>query len=153
MAEERVLAAGGRPLVVRTSAFLGPWDRYNFGWAVASALARGEPFHADPNIRVSPTYVPDLCHATLDLLVDGETGLWHLANPGEISWFDLAIRVADGLELHRGLVRPIDGSAPALTALTSNRGQLLRPFEAALGDYLAELRGQFADDRILAAAE
>jgi dTDP-4-dehydrorhamnose reductase len=153
LAEEKVLAAGGRPLLVRTSAFLGPWDRYNFGWTVASALARGEPFDADPSQRVSPTYVPDLCHATLDLLVDGETGLWHLANPGEISWLDLAIRVAEGLELDRGLVRPTEGNAPALTALTSERAILLRPFEAALADYLAELRGQFADDRILAAAE
>ena len=29
---------------------------------------------------VSPTYVPDLVHASLDLLIDGEHGLWHLAN-------------------------------------------------------------------------
>ncbi|HEU0135509.1 MAG TPA: SDR family oxidoreductase, partial [Allosphingosinicella sp.] len=89
-AERRVLAAGGKALVIRTSAFFGPWDRYNFAWHVLSSLARGETVRACSRTRVSPTYVPDLCHAALDLLVDGETGLWHLANDGELSWFDFA---------------------------------------------------------------
>ena len=43
---------------------------------------------------VSPTYVPDLVHEVLNLLIDGAAGLWHLANPGALSWDDLALRAA-----------------------------------------------------------
>ena len=103
-----------------------------------SALARGEPVQASRSVAVSPTYVPDLCHATLDLLVDGETGLWHLANQGKLSWYEFAHRVAEGAGLDTSLVRGIE-EAPANTALTSARGLMLRPVECAIGDYLAEV--------------
>ncbi|HEX8626273.1 MAG TPA: SDR family oxidoreductase [Allosphingosinicella sp.] len=135
-AERRVMAAGGKALVVRTSAFFGPWDRYNFAWHVLSTLARGETVRACSSSRVSPTYVPDLCHATLDLLIDGETGLWHLANDGELSWFDFARRVAEGAGYDPALVVAEEGPAEASTALTSKRGMMLRSFDSALEDFL-----------------
>ncbi|HEX8482580.1 MAG TPA: family 1 glycosylhydrolase [Allosphingosinicella sp.] len=138
-AEKRVLAAGGKPLVVRTSAFFGPWDRYNFAWHVLSALARGETVRACSRTRVSPTYVPDLCHAALDLLVDGETGLWHLANDGELSWYDFARRVAEGGGYDPALVVAEDGPEELSTAMTSRRGMMLRSFDAALADYLGQV--------------
>lgn len=138
-AERRVLDAGGKALIVRTSAFFGPWDRYNFAWHVLSALARGETVKACTRTRVSPTFVPDLCHATLDLLIDGETGLWHLANDGEVSWFDFARRVAEGAGYDPRLVVADDGPQALSTALTSNRGQMLRSFDAALEDFLRQV--------------
>jgi dTDP-4-dehydrorhamnose reductase len=138
-AERRVLAAGGRPLVVRTSAFFGPWDRYNFAWHVAEALGRGETVRACSRTRVSPTWVPDLCHVALDLLIDGETGLWHLANDGEVSWYDFARRVAEGAGLDSDLVVRDDSAEETSTALTSRRGVLLRSFDAALEDFLGQV--------------
>jgi dTDP-4-dehydrorhamnose reductase len=138
-AERRAIAAGGKPLVVRTSAFFGPWDRYNFAWHVATALARGETIRACSRTRVSPTWIPDLCHATLDLLIDGETGLWHLANDGEVSWFDFARRVAEGTGLDADLVVREDGPEEISTALTSRRGVLLRSFDSALEDFCSQV--------------
>jgi dTDP-4-dehydrorhamnose reductase len=138
-AERRVLAAGGRPLVVRTSAFFGPWDRYNFAWHVLSSLARGETVRACSASRVSPTWVPDLCHATLDLLIDGETGLWHLANDGELSWFDFARRVAEGSGYDPELVVAEEGPERLNNALTSKRGIMLRSFDSALSDFLGQV--------------
>jgi dTDP-4-dehydrorhamnose reductase len=135
-AERRVLAAGGQPLIVRTSAFFGPWDRYNFAWHVLSSLARGETVRACSRTRVSPTFVPDLCHATLDLLIDGETGLWHLANDGELSWYDFAVRVAEGSGYDPALVIAEEGPEPVSNALTSKRGMMLRSFDSALEDFL-----------------
>ena len=137
-AERRVLAAGGRPLVVRTSAFFGPWDRYNFARHVVAALARGETVKACSRTRVSPTWVPDLCHVVLDLLIDGETGLWHLANDGEVSWFDFARRVAEGAGLDADLVVRDDAAEETSTALTSRRGILLRSFDNALDEFCAQ---------------
>jgi dTDP-4-dehydrorhamnose reductase len=137
-AERRVLAAGGDALVVRTSAFFGPWDRYNFAWHVLSALARGEAFQACAGTEVSPTYVPDLCHATLDLLVDGEKGIWHLANAGRVSWYEFARRIAQGAGYDPDRIEAIEDGAPAVTALASTRGALLRPVEEAIEAFLRD---------------
>jgi len=152
-AERRVLAALPEALVVRTSAFFGPWDRYNFAWHVLSRLAAGESVQACARTEVSPTYVPDLCHATLDLLIDGEKGIWHLANPGRVSWFGFARRLAEGAGFDPGLVEPLETAAPALTALASTRGAMLRPFDAALEDYLAQVRDSLDLSRFAEAAE
>src|SRR3546814_6609067 len=73
-AEYRVLAAGNKHLLIRTAAFFGAWDSYNFAWSTLNHLAGGRTVRACPNSMVSPTFVPDLCHAALDLLLDGETG-------------------------------------------------------------------------------
>ncbi len=137
-AEQQVLGMFEDALVIRTSAFFGPWDKYNFAWNTLSALARGEPVRASRTTAVSPTYVPDLCHATLDLLVDGETGIWHLANQGKLSWHEFATRVAEGAGYDSSLVLPVE-EKPANTALTSTRGIMLRPVEDAIHDYLGSI--------------
>jgi dTDP-4-dehydrorhamnose reductase len=139
-AERRVLAATDEALIVRTSAFFGPWDRYNFPWQVVSALARGERFAAPAHVEVSPTWVPDLVHATLDLLIDGESGIWHVANPGRVSWYEFARRVAEGAGYDPARIVPAEAGEELVTALTSARGILLRPFDDALADFLRELR-------------
>jgi dTDP-4-dehydrorhamnose reductase len=138
-AERRVLAAGGRPLVVRTSAFFGPWDRYNFAWHVVDSLARGETVKACSRTSISPTWVPDLCHVVLDLLIDGETGLWHLANDGEVSWYEFARRVAERTGLDQDLVVRDDAAEETSTVLASRRGVLLRSFESALDEFCAQV--------------
>jgi dTDP-4-dehydrorhamnose reductase len=140
-AERRVLAAMPDALVLRTSAFFGPWDRYNFAWDVLSRLADGRSVRASDSAIVSPTYVPDLCHAALDLLIDGEKGIWHLANQGQVSWYEFARRVAEGGGFDPDLVEREPGEAePSLTALSSARGAMLRPFEEALADHLSRMR-------------
>jgi dTDP-4-dehydrorhamnose reductase len=144
-AEQNVLGAGGQPLVIRTSAFFGPWDRYNFAWSTLNALAQGQPVRACRNSAVSPTYVPDLCHATLDLLIDGETGIWHLANQGKLSWHEFAHRVAEGAGYDGSLILPVDGPM-ANNALTSTRGLLLRPVDHAIDEFLGQI-GELGQQR------
>ena len=140
-AERLVAAAGGQALIVRTSAFFGPWDRHNFAWAVLEALRRGEPVSASASEIVSPTFVPDLCHATLDLLIDGETGLWHLANQGALSWYDFARAIAAGAGLDASLIFAREMAPVRNTALASERGTLLRPLGPALQAWLEEVGG------------
>src|SRR5205085_9253691 len=94
-AEARLMAIDADALIIRTSAFFGPWDRYNFLFDTVDRLRRGENVFASDRTIVSPTYVPDLVHATLDLLLDEETGIWHLTNQGAISWHELAMQMAD----------------------------------------------------------
>jgi dTDP-4-dehydrorhamnose reductase len=134
-AEDRVMALYPQALIVRTSAFFGPWDRFNFLWGTLDRLAKGEEVHASDNAVVSPTYVPDLVHATLDLLLDGETGLWHLANEGSISWHGLAQEVAGRAGLSPKKIRD-SGGDKADNTLGTSRGQILRPLNHALADFM-----------------
>ncbi|MFL6755317.1 MAG: family 1 glycosylhydrolase [Sphingomicrobium sp.] len=139
-AEARLLAIGADALIIRTSAFFGPWDRYNFLFSTLERLKRGEEVTASDKTIVSPTYVPDLVHASLDLLVDGETGIWHLTNQGAVSWYDIAREIADAVKLDARRVRAEDVHERADTSLTSSRGLLLRPLSAAVSAYASELR-------------
>ncbi|HEV7891528.1 MAG TPA: family 1 glycosylhydrolase [Pyrinomonadaceae bacterium] len=144
-AEARVLASHPSALVVRTSAFFGPWDEYNFVTLALRALARGRRFAAASDSVVSPTYVPDLVNACLDLLIDGERGVWHLANRGAVSWAEFARLAARAAGLDESLVeeRPtasfnFAARRPAFSALASERGALLPALEDALARYVAE---------------
>jgi dTDP-4-dehydrorhamnose reductase len=92
--ERRVAEAHSAALIVRTSAFFGPWDGANFAFDVLRRLHAGEPVVAAADLRVSPTYVPDLVNAVFDLLIDGESGLWHLTNSGAVSWAEWAREIA-----------------------------------------------------------
>ncbi len=137
-AETRLLAIDSDALIIRTSAFFGPWDRYNFLFDTIEKLRRGEEVVASDRTIVSPTYVPDLFHATLDLLLDGERGIWHLTNQGAISWHELAREAAFAAHLDKDqvrLVRVADDTEAVDTSLTSGRGLLLRPLDEALRDF------------------
>ena len=129
-------------LVVRAGPLFGPWDGDNVVTAARRALAAGRPVVAPDDVVVSPTYVPDLVHAALDLLIDGAGGVWHLATPGALTWAELVRRAAnlDGLDPRRVAgreTRRLGGRAlrPACRALASERGTLLPPLDDALARY------------------
>jgi dTDP-4-dehydrorhamnose reductase len=141
-AEARVLAAHPEALVVRTGACFGPWDAHNFVTLALGQLATGHAIYASDDTFVSPTYVPDLVHACLDLAIDGERGLWHVANAGTATWAALATEAATvaGQPTERVVAVPaalLAGRAPRprFSALHSNRGQLLPPWNDALRRY------------------
>jgi dTDP-4-dehydrorhamnose reductase len=142
-AERRVLAVNPDVLMVRTSAFFGPWDRHNFVTLALQALQEGRPFTAASDLVVSPTYVPDLVQTCLDLLIDNERGIWHLSSGEAVSWADLARRVCTLAGLDEALVdaRPataLEGQAPQprYSALGSERGKLMPALDDALQRYL-----------------
>ncbi|MBD2068214.1 sugar nucleotide-binding protein [Leptolyngbya sp. FACHB-671] len=145
VAEKWVLQTHPCSLVIRTSAFFGPWDRHNFLTILLQTLADGNPFVAANDAIVSPTYVPDLVNTTLDLLIDGECGLWHLANPGAIAWAELAQLTAKlaGMDVSRIEARPSHSLGwvaprPVYSALGSERGTLLPELDQAIARYLRE---------------
>ena len=137
-AERRVWTAWERALIVRTSAFFGPWDRYNFVHMTLRNLAQGKPVEASDQLLVSPTYVPDLVHATLDLLIDEATGVWHLTNRGEISWHDLAFNVAREAGVDTASLIKASGGRRGINALSSERGLILPPLDNAIQRFMHE---------------
>ncbi|HZU13754.1 MAG TPA: family 1 glycosylhydrolase [Chloroflexota bacterium] len=147
-AEEEVLSIHPSALVIRTSAFFGPWDEYNFVTIALRTLAAGETFAAAADQIVSPTYVPDLVNATLDLLIDGETGIRHLANDGAVSWADLAAIAAQRAGVPAAGIRAVPAAQmgqpamkPRYSALGTERGQILRPLSEALNAWIETTAG------------
>ena len=137
-AEMQVLVRYASALIVRTSAFFGTEAR-DFLTAALDCFRTGRPFRAASDVVVSPTYVPDLAEACLDLLIDGEQGVWHLANRGSVTWADLARGAAMRLGLPGALVQPcrfrdlgLPAARPAYSALGTERGSLLPDLQDAL---------------------
>jgi dTDP-4-dehydrorhamnose reductase len=144
LAEQLVSDRCAAAMIVRTSAFFGPWDEASFICAVLRALEGGDEFRAVSDLVVSPTYVPDLAHATLTLLVDGAEGLWHLASGGATTWLELARRVAERAGLNTDLLVGchardlLPAPRPVYSALASERGSLMAPFEDGLDRFFAQ---------------
>jgi dTDP-4-dehydrorhamnose reductase len=146
-AERLVLSSAPAALVVRTGPLFGPWDQHNFVSRVLQALSRGDTFRTDDNIVVSPAYVPELVNVCLDLLIDVESGIWHLANVGEISWYELARRAAEILQVPTSKLRRCElteehsrAPHPLYRVLSSERGVLMTSLESALQSYATEFK-------------
>jgi len=142
-AETRVLDADPQALVIRTSAFFGPWDKHNFVTQALCALSGGASFQAAGDMIVTPTYIPDLVNVSLDLLIDRESGIWHLTNGDALSWAELARRAcamartpAEGLHEVATDVCGYTARRPASSALGSERGLLLPSLDDALRRYI-----------------
>ena len=134
-------------LIIRTSAFFSPCDEYNFAHYIQNKLVQKERVTIAKDLLVSPTYVPHVVNATLDILIDGENDIWHLANKGSISWSDWAYRVADRLQLDRSLIVPVKAAEigyaakrPMNSVLDSQKGNLLPTFESAMEEYFEGCR-------------
>ena len=143
LAEEHVLANHPNALIVRTSAFFGPWDQYNFVYHALNAFKNNMEFTAASDVTISPTYVPDLVNTTLDLLLDDENGIWNLSNKGEVTWAMLAEEVAARTGLNARSFKPIlisemglVAARPAYTVLKSEKGFELPTLDDALGRYM-----------------
>ncbi len=141
-AERRVLHAAPDALVIRSSAFFGDWDDWNFVSRTLATLHSGGRASAPNDAVVSPTYVSDLGHAVLDLLIDGERGVWHVANRGALSWLELAQLAAEQAGLDASRIDPCTGPdigwhapRPAFAALASERATLLGGLDDALARY------------------
>jgi dTDP-4-dehydrorhamnose reductase len=147
-AEQRVLAAHPNALVVRTSAFFGPWDDFNFLAQLFAQLKMGSLFHASSDQIISPTYVPDLVNNSLDLLIDEANGIWHIANPAALSWADFAIQAAKAAGLNKARIAAVPSAffhhkakRPRYSALRSERGIMLPSLDDAIARFLRERSG------------
>lgn len=142
-AEDLVLNIYPDALVIRTSAFFGPWDKFNFVTQTLDTLRARKPVRAAKDWLISPTYVPDLVNATLELIIDGEKGVWHLSNEGSVSWAELAqwaavlagLKTASVIECRTEDLN-LAAARPSYSVLGSRRGKLLRKLDDALPAFI-----------------
>jgi len=144
-ADCRILAINPAAVTIRTSAFFGPWDEYNFAISALRQLRSGQPLRVAGDQVVSPTYLPDLVNTCLDLLIDGVAGVWHVANTGAATWFELATQLATLARIDNGLIEEcstkelqLAAPRPVYSALGTERGCLLPHLEEALPRFVRE---------------
>ena len=141
--ERAVLATHPAALVVRTSAFFSSWDEHNFVHFALQAARAGHPFEAADDVRIAPTYVPDLVNTALDLLLDEARGIWHLACQDSCTWAELARAAARRAGLPDGFVVPrrmanfgLAAPRPRQSVLASEKGMVQPCIDDALGRML-----------------
>jgi dTDP-4-dehydrorhamnose reductase len=137
-----------RTLIIRTSWLFGP-GKMNFVEKILSLCESRDILTVVNDQTGSPSYTPDVASGTLALLASEATGIHHLANSGEATWYDLAaeaVRLA-GLDC---TVEPIPSSAyptkavrPPYSVLDLERfiqatGQTPRHWKQALEQYVVK---------------
>jgi dTDP-4-dehydrorhamnose reductase len=97
------------------------------------------------DVIVSPTYVPDLVNTTLDLLIDKERGIWHIANNGETTWSEFAFIAAEkfGLDINLIHAKPLNemlfiAKRPHYSVLKTEKGIILPSLNDALERFYYE---------------
>jgi dTDP-4-dehydrorhamnose reductase len=115
-AERLVLKVHRDALVVRTSRIISVEDGAERMASLGTGAFAGQSF-------LTAAYAPDLVRAALDLLIDEETGLWHLANQG-------AVPLRDFVSLFT--LETSAGSTSPLIVLGSERGLLMPGLREAL---------------------
>jgi len=146
VAEVRVMEVHPRSLILRTSAFFGPWDSYNFPFLVRKSLMSGGTFTALEDCIVSPTYIPQLVQKTLELITSGAIGVRHVANRGEVSWLEFGRMIARASGLDEERVTPVTqrelglrAIRPRYVALESEHEGLLEPLDVAVARFVQEV--------------
>jgi len=146
-------------LVVRTCGLYGVWGSGGKGGNFVETMLRlagqGKPLRVVADQRCTPTYTADVADATVGLLDRGATGLFHVVNSGECTWYEFAAEIFRQSEVTADLtpITSAEFNAPAkrpaysvlsTAKLTSVLGSPLRPWQDALAAYLVERRNKSA---------
>ena len=129
--EQLALGANPNALVVRTSWLLSTTHR-NFLTAMLESLPKGDVSVVDDQ-RGRPTFVDDLVSATLEAVAADGSGVLHLANQDETTWFGLAREIAQVAGFDPELVKPIRSSELDRPALRPSNSVLNSERLAGLG--------------------
>jgi dTDP-4-dehydrorhamnose reductase len=151
--EYLVQQASPRWLVARMASLFGKAGSSgkggNFVETILTKAKTGEPLRLVDDIRMSPTYTRDAARALERLLAQRASGLFHLTNGGNCTWYEFACKALEVVGL-RNRIEPIPSSSypmraprPKDSSLESTKlglplKECLRPWQEALKAYLAE---------------
>ena len=131
--EAAVLATGGDELVIRTSWVISG-THPNFVATMLRLAGEGRTVTVVDDQRGCPTIVDDLARATLEALDRSMSGLLHLTNEGETTWFQLAREAVAEAGLDPELIQPCTtadyptpAARPAYSVLGSERDRPALP--------------------------
>ena len=144
-------------LVIRTCGLYGVWGSGGKGGNFVETMLRlageGKPLRVVNDQRCTPSYAVDVADATVALIQRDATGLFHVVNSGDCTWYEFAAEIFRRSGLKPDLT-PITsaefGAAakrPAYSVLSTAKltallGSPLRAWQDALAAYLAERRSK-----------
>lgn len=145
--EQAVLAAHPQALVARSSTLFSALDKQNFVYSALQAAQSDQHLEVCDDVRMAPSYVPDLVNDTLDLLLNGASGIWHLACRDGCTWAELARAVARKAGLSDRFVVPrpvaelgLAAARPQQSVLASEKGMIQPTIDDALERCLLEMK-------------
>jgi dTDP-4-dehydrorhamnose reductase len=148
--ERMVMNANPRNLVIRSAGLYGTATSRK-GWTFPELMANKGKNDGWAKVvtdqALSPTYTHDLAATTRALMEREATGLFHLVNEGECSWFEFAQETFDitgiavNLEPTQSVTAKGKARRPPYSAMTSERLEAagvepMRPWREALAHYL-----------------
>jgi len=135
-------------LIIRISWLFGP-GKINFVEKILTLAESRDKLTVVNDQTGSPSYAPDIAVNSIKLIEQDATGIFHLANSGEATWFDLASEAVKLARL-KCTVEPVPTSAyPTaavrpkysvldLTRFTQVTGETPRPWREALTEYVKD---------------
>jgi dTDP-4-dehydrorhamnose reductase len=152
-AEENIMKVNPDSLIVRSGTFFNPWSRNDF--LVRLLNSSGTNFRLPSDIIISPSYIPDLGNTVLDLMIDGQSGIWHLSSQDEISISGFAIAAFRLAGLDERIISPVPFSSlkhaatrPSYSVLKSSQGIVLPVLNKGLESFIDELKREPALETI-----
>ena len=133
--EKQSLQIHSNTLIARCGPILDAADPNCFGVQLLSKLIFGRRPALFSEITISPTYLPDMIKGALDLLIDGERGIWHLANRGHLSVTELANRLCKEAGLDDPKASAVSEDTPRSFALVSRRGWITPTINSAISRF------------------
>jgi dTDP-4-dehydrorhamnose reductase len=149
--EAQLAALVERPLLIRSGPLLDPEGEEDALAYTLGQVERGALVRLPQEEQISPAYVPHLLDAALDLLIDGERGVWHLGSCSRCSPLELARVAAERAALPTDRLVPGDAKICGLSrgrssrrALSSERGWPMPELDRALREYVDRFRARSA---------
>lgn len=124
--EKAILAMGGKHIIFRTSWVYDAFGR-NFVNTILRLVGERESLSIIDDQFGAPTYAPHLAQATLQALAaikkipDFPSGIYHLCNAGEATWYRFAVQIVQhaqriGLPVKTSHIHPIKATQYPLPA-------------------------------------
>ena len=148
--ERALLASGASFLIIRTQWLFGV-NGASFPRTMWGRARDRQPTRVVSDQRGRPTYTVDLARATWALVVRQLSGMYHAANSGEASWYEVAWRVFDSVgaaellspcssrEFRRPATRPMR-SVLSTSKLERALGVALPEWTDSLSEFLGQLK-------------
>jgi len=100
---EHVASKWEKHLIVRTCGLygrLGERSAGNFVEAILRAAVAGKPLRVVNDQRCAPTYTPHVARAVRFLVGIGASGIYHVTNAGDATWYEFALEILRQAGLH-----------------------------------------------------
>ena len=150
--EQFVQMTNPQHLVIRTCGLYGVWGTGgkggNFVETMLRVAGQGKPLRVVSDQRCTPSFTADVAAATVQLMEAEATGLHHLTNGGDCSWFEFARTIfsLSGMTVDLTAIPskeyPTPAKRPSFSVLDCSRlirsGIVMRNWQEALAAYLDE---------------